>query len=263
MRTEKPLGFEIDRLTLRGRVALVTGASRGLGREIALGLARAGADLALVARSEEALREVASQVEEVGRRALVCPGDISREEDVARIADAAEGGLGRVDVLVNNAGLAESMTSTEAVSLETWNRVIGVNLTGPFLLCRRLGPPMVGRKQGSIVNVGSILGEVGMRRALVYCASKGGLAAMTRALAAEWARDGVRVNLLAPGFIETNMTAEYQENEKALASLQRRTMMNRLGTADEVVGATVFLASDAASYITGTTLFVDGGWTAS
>jgi NAD(P)-dependent dehydrogenase (short-subunit alcohol dehydrogenase family) len=102
-----------------------------------------------------------------------------------------------------------------------------------------------------------------MRRALVYCASKGGLAAMTRALAAEWARDGVRVNLLAPGFIETNMTAEYQENEKALASLQRRTMMNRLGTADEVVGATVFLASDAASYITGTTLFVDGGWTAS
>lgn len=254
--------FEMERLGLAGRVALVTGASRGIGRALAIGLARAGADVALTARSEQALRETAQQVEALGRRALVCAGDVSREADVSRLGAEVEAAFGRLDVLVNNAGMAETLIATEELTLEAWNQIIGVNLTGAFLCCRRFGPGMARRGKGAIVNVGSILGEVGMRRMLPYCVSKGGLAALTRSLAAEWARHGVRVNLVAPGFVETDMTAPYRSDERARTALERRTLLNRFGTVDEVVGAVVYLASDAASYVTGTTLDVDGGWRA-
>ena len=256
------MDFTLDRFGLTDRVALVTGASRGIGRALAVGLARAGADVVLAARSAAALEETAREVEAVGRRALACPTDLARPEDVVSLRERAERAFGRVDVLVNNAGVSEAVTPTEELSLEEWNRTIAVNLTGAFLCCRELGPAMVRRGKGAIVNVGSILGEVGMPRALAYCVSKAGLVALTKSLAAEWARGGVRVNLVAPGFVDTEMVAAQRSDERARRYLEQRTLLRRFGTVDEMVGAVLYLASDASSYTTGATLLLDGGWRA-
>ena len=251
------------RFSLEGRVAVVTGASRGLGRAIALGLAEAGADLVLASRTQAALEQVAAEIEALGRRALPVAADVSRAEDVQRLAEATRGAFGRADVLVNNAGISPVFKRAEQLELADWQRILDVNLTGVFLCCQAFGRIMLEQGRGAVINMSSLAGSAGFIRLSAYCASKGGVDALTRVLALEWAPSGIRVNALAPAFIETDLTAGVRAHPGLNQAIVQRTPLHRMGVPDEVVGAAVFLASDAASYVTGQTLFIDGGWRAS
>lgn len=248
---------------LDGRVAVVTGASAGLGVEIARGLARAGADVVLAARREEQLAALADELKGEGRRALAVACDVAVEEDVDRLCAETVAALGRVDVLVNNAGITE-IVKAEEEPREVWDRVLAVNLTGLFLCCQRLGRVMLEAGGGSIVNVASVLGLVGAGQIpqASYAASKGAVVNLTRELGAQWARRGVRVNCVAPAWFASEMTGDMFQDERSMVWVRQRTPMGRPGDEHELVGPVLFLASDASSYVTGHTLPVDGGWTA-
>jgi NAD(P)-dependent dehydrogenase (short-subunit alcohol dehydrogenase family) len=243
---------------LDGKVAVVTGASSGLGLATAMVMAQAGADLVLGARRVERLEQVAAQIEALGRRALVVPTDVSIPAAATTLVQRAHSELGHVDVLVNNAGIGTAVPATRETP-EQWQQVLDVNLSGAYWCAQefgRLAPP-----GSSIVNISSVLAlrSFGMPQA-AYAASKAGLLGMTRDLAFQWGnRKGIRVNAVAPGLIPTEMSTEYPEGtEQAVASV---TALGRVGIPEEVAHAVLFLASDAAAYITGITLAVDGGLT--
>jgi NAD(P)-dependent dehydrogenase (short-subunit alcohol dehydrogenase family) len=247
----------LDSFDLSGRLALVTGAGRGIGAGCALGLARAGADVVLVSRSRDELEQVAERAEAIGRRAEVVPCDVTRAEDVRTLAD----GAGDVDILVNSAGtnipepfldLAES----------TFDATLAVNLKGTFLMSQAIARSMAARSEGSIVNVSSQMGHVGGPNRAAYCASKHGVEGLTKAIAIELAPRGVRVNSVAPTYIETPLTEPFFADPEFRADTVRRIPLGRIGDIDDVVGAVVYLASPAASLVTGTSLLVDGGYTA-
>lgn len=253
-----------DRFSLEGKVAIVTGASSGLGVTFALALAEAGADVALGARRVELLRDTKEKVEALGRRCVAVPTDVADPADCEALVAAARDGLGDVDVLVNNAGVARVVPSHKDDPAE-FNRVLQVNLTGAYQMAQAFGRACIAAKHGgSIVNVSSVLGMVSTDAPqTAYCASKAGLLAMTRDLAMQWTlRRGIRVNALVPGLIVSDMTAAIRANEQASASALASIPMKRLGDPDELVGALLLLASDAGSYMTGSALIVDGGWTA-
>ncbi|MGH2458962.1 MAG: SDR family NAD(P)-dependent oxidoreductase [Chloroflexota bacterium] len=248
--------------SLAGRNAVVTGASRGIGRAIALGYARAGANLALVGRDASRLGPVVDEIAALGRQVAPIVADVSIASDVARLAVEAEQALGPIDVLVNNAGGSPIYRRLEATSDEDWELVVGLNLDGTFRCCREFGRQMIARRSGRIVNLVSIGARVGLPRLAAYCAAKAGVEGLTRALAIEWAQYGVLVNALGPAFVETDLTRGLRENERLRAGLLAQTPLERFAQPDEIVGAAVFLASPAASYLTGQTIYVDGGWTA-
>jgi len=241
-----------------GKRVVVTGASRGLGRELALGFARAGADLVLTARQQPLLEQVASEVRALGREALVVPADLATREGADALI-AATLAAGPVDVLVNNAGYSEPLPFVDAGD-DVWERVMAINVMGVVRLTRGLGAAMLARGQGNVIMVGSVLGRTAIPGASPYITSKGAIEQLTRALGVEWARKGVRVNALAPGFMDTDMVGE--ESASLRGYVERRAPMRRLGRADEVVSATLYLASGASSYVTGSIVHVDGGWTA-
>jgi NAD(P)-dependent dehydrogenase (short-subunit alcohol dehydrogenase family) len=189
------------------------------------------------------------------------PSDVALEEDVIALRDAAIDRFGRIDILVNNAGVNPYYLPADRTDLAQWREVIDVNLTGVFLCCRHIGPTMFG-EGGVIINVGSVAGSVGLGRAAAYCASKGGVEMLTRDLAIDWARHKVRVNCLAPGFFETDLTAGIQNNPHLSEKIAQQTLLGRMGRIDEISGAAVFLASPASAYMTGQTLAIDGGWLA-
>ena len=254
----EPVRFE-----LTGRRVWVTGASRGLGRAIALGFAASGADVALTARTAEAVAKVAAEAESLGAKALVLPGSVSDAAAVAATADEIERTWGGIDVLVNCAGVSPMFKKAELVEVEEWRDVLDVNVTGSFLCARETGRLMLERElPGSIVNVSSIHGQVGGERMVAYSASKGAVDALTRTLALEWAPSGIRVNTLSPGYFETDMTEALRGHDRWREHLLSRTPMGRFGAPAELVSAALFLASDASAYMTGSNLVVDGGWTA-
>lgn len=248
---------------LTGRVAVVTGASSGLGVGFARALAQAGAHLVLAARRVERLESVAAEIGQTGVEVLPVACDVTDSNQVEALKDACLERFGRVDVLVNNAGTTE-VVPAEKETEEAFLRVLNVNLNGAFYCAQRFGRVMLEAGAGSIINVASIFGMVGSGSIpqAGYVASKGAVVNMTRELAAQWARRGVRVNAIAPGFFMSEMTEEMFSDERSMAWIRRKTPAGRPGEVAELAGALLFLASDASSYVIGQTIAVDGGWTA-
>lgn len=250
-------------LRLDGRVAWVTGASRGLGRALALALAGAGAELLLSARSGDAVRDVAEEIRAAGGRAEVAVGSVAEPGDVAAAAALAQRTWGRLDLLVNNAAVSPTFAPAERIGDDDWQQVLDVNLGGAFSCCKAALPLLRAAGPGaSVVNVSSVHGRAAHERLAAYAASKGGLELLTRTLALEWAQDGIRVNAVAPGYLQTEMTSGLRDHPHWGDALLARIPLRRFAAPAEIVGAILFLASDASSYVTGATLAVDGGWTA-
>jgi NAD(P)-dependent dehydrogenase (short-subunit alcohol dehydrogenase family) len=247
---------------LDGKVAIVTGASAGIGEALALGLAGAGARVVVAARRRERLDALAERIAEAGGEAHAVACDVAHAEQVDALAGETLARFGRADVLVNSAGVA-NVVPAEQEALAGFLGVLDVNLVGAFRCCQRFGREMLAQGGGPIVNVASILGVVGVGQIpqASYAASKGGVVNLTRELAAQWARRGVRVNALAPAWFPSEMTAEMFADERSKKWMRQRTPMGRPGRVEELVGPLLFLASDAASYVTGHVLAVDGGWT--
>ena len=253
------MGLKEFRLT--GKVALVTGAGKGLGEQIALALAEAGADLALAGRNRRNLEAVAAQVRRWGREAMVIRADVRRERDVARMARGAYEYFRRIDILVNNAGVIQRAPAMK-ISLADWHTLMDTNLTGPFLCMKACQPIMARQGGGAIINISSAVGLFGRANMSSYCASKAGLINLTRALAAEWAKDRIRVNAIAPGQFETDMGAPLLNDRKALRAYLKNVPLGRVGKPREIGLWAVMLASEAAAYMTGQVVVVDGGMTA-
>lgn len=242
---------------LTGRVALITGASKGLGRASAEALAQAGADVALASRTRADLEEVADGIRATGRRVLVVPADVADEASIAAMTQAVIDSLGRIDILVNNAGI-EGQGAIVDMPVERWDAITNVNLRGPMLCCKHIGPHMISRRSGKVINMASVFATRVARYMSAYAATKGALVQLTRSLALEWIRHDIQVNALCPGYIRTPMNEDWFETDQGKRFIEKLPS-GRIGEPDELKAAVVFLASDATSYITGTTLYVDGG----
>lgn len=253
-------GSILDSFRLDDKVALVTGASRGLGAAIALGLAEAGADVACHGNSRSPDKTAAS-VTKLGRQAIAVEGDLAIPESAQRIIDTVINRFGRIDILVNNAGTIRRAPAAD-YSLEDWNTVLQVNLTSLFQLSQLAGRDMLSRGKGKIVNIASVLSFQGGVTVPAYAAAKGGVAQLTKALANEWASKGINVNAIAPGYMRTDNTAALQSDEARSRQILERIPAARWGEPRDLCGAVVFLCSDAADYIHGHVLAADGGWLA-
>ncbi len=252
----------MDLFSLEGKVALVTGGSRGLGQAMALALAKAGADVAVASRSQSQLEKVADEIRALGVRSLPVVADVSKLDAVHEMVKRVMTDFSQIDILVNAAGVNKRMPSVD-VSLELWEHIIGINLKGTFLCCQAVAPHMIKQRSGVIINIASLLSAIGIPSLAPYAASKSGVVGLTRVLAAEWAPYGVRVNCIGPGYFRTEMNRALFADEKWVNRLLRRVPLGRAGTPEDLAGSVVFLASEASSYITGQVLYVDGGFLAS
>jgi len=252
----------LDLFRLEGQVALVTGGAGGLGAAIVRGLAGAGAAVAVADVNAAQAKRVADEIAAGGGRALPLEVDVVSADSVRRMAADVESRLGPIDVLVNSAGITHRAPAVDFPEAE-WHRVIGVNLTGVFLPCQIVGLGMVARQSGRIINIASIAGEIGLTGTVAYAASKGGVVMLTRALAVEWAPHNVRVNAIAPSWFESNIGDIIHREPGYADRSMRRVPFGRMGKPDELIGAALYLASEASSMVTGHVLAVDGGTLAS
>ena len=246
-------------IDLAGKTALVTGASRGIGRAVAVGYARAGADVAISARTPEALAETAAEIEAQGRKAVVVPADVTDRDAVRRMVDDALAALGRLDVVVNNAGGTSFMVPFTDLRFDGWTKIMRLNTESIVHVMQAVGPHLLERGSGSVVNVASVAGLGGAPLVSPYAASKAAVVSLTKSIAVEWASRGVRVNALCPGWTATDLNRALWENAEVSQAMTATIPMGRWGQAEEMVGAAVFLGSDASSYVTGQALVVDGG----
>ena len=247
---------------LAGRVAIVTGSSAGIGAAIAEELAARGAAVVVNSRSEERARPVVEAIEAAGGRAVAIPADLANPAEAAGLVDSAAERLGRVDILVNNAGMGFQAPTVE-LAVEDWQRVIDLDLTAAFVCAQAAGRHMIAGEGGVIVNISSIFGQTGNAMRAAYVAAKHGLDGLTKVLAAEWATRGVRVCSINPGYVATALVEQAMASASfSMEDLQRRTPLGRLGAPEEIAEVVAFLASPAASYVTGVQLPVDGGWLA-
>jgi NAD(P)-dependent dehydrogenase (short-subunit alcohol dehydrogenase family) len=253
---------EVPRFDLTGQIAVVTGAARGLGRSIALALAHAGADVALGFRDIANPQDLPEQIQALGRGALPLQLDVARMEQISSAVEKTLQHFGRIDILVNNAGIAPG-NPAEDVTEADFDRTLQVNLKGTFFMSQAVGRIMIRQRSGTIINMSSQAGFVGLPAESVYCMTKAGIAHLTKCLAVEWGRYGIRVNAVAPTFIHTPGTqSALSDPDFRKDVIERIAALHRIGEPVEVAGAVVFLASRAASLITGHTILIDGGWTA-
>jgi len=248
---------------LSNKVAIVTGAGSGLGRQFATALAQAGADVALLARRVEKLEETKKVLDELGSNCLVVKCDVNNNDDIKQAVAAVKDHYGRIDILVNNAGVATVAPSQDHTD-EEWERVINTNLNSVFYMSREVGKVMIEQNYGKIINLGSIHSRVTMQGSPIaaYCASKGGVFMLTKEMAVEWAPYNITVNAIGPSYFPSEMTDDHLANPDVLAAINARCPMGRTGKPAELDGALVYFASDASSFTTGQLLNVDGGWTA-
>jgi NAD(P)-dependent dehydrogenase (short-subunit alcohol dehydrogenase family) len=246
---------------LRGKTAVVTGAGRGIGRAIAIGLAEAGANVALLARTEETLKGTSSVIEKLGNKTLVLPTDVTNRGQVHKAISAVVTEWGRIDILVNNAGMNIRSNALEATD-EEWQKIMDTNLKSAFMMSQEAGKIM--KEQGfggKIINIASVAGQVALRTGVVYAASKAALIQMTKVLAMEWGQYGINVNSIGPWYFKTPLTEKLLADDAYVQDILAVTPLKRIGELPELVGPVVFLSSDAGNYVTGQTLFVDGGMT--
>jgi 2-deoxy-D-gluconate 3-dehydrogenase len=246
--------------SLEGRVALVTGASRGIGRAIALALAAAGAAVACGARTRDQVDAVAREISGAGGRAAAFTLDVTRPADIVAVVADVERQLGGIDVLVNNAGVTFDKKSID-VTDEEWDAVVATNLTSMFRCARAVAPGMIARGRGKIINIGSMYGIIGVARYAAYCATKAAADGLTRSLATEWARHGIQVNCLAPGYVNTDIPKAALADEKTRALFLSKVPARRIAEPEDVGPLAVYLASSASDHMTGQTVYLDGGQT--
>lgn len=250
------MGFSLD--TLQDRVVIVTGASQGIGRAIAVECARVGAHVVVCSRYIDVLEEMAAAIRAYGRQALALACDVGDVTQVQHVVDQTLATFGRIDVLVNNAAY-RSRGPLEDLPLDEWNAMVQSNLTGVFLFCQAVGRVMITQKQGKIINISSGAGRYGSSGMAAYAATKAGVTVLTTSLGAEWAKYGLTVNAVAPGPIETEGALDVWNTPAMVEHVADEVPLKRLGRPEEVAWATIFLASDQADYITGETLYVSGG----
>lgn len=246
---------------LSGKTAIITGATRGIGHGLAVGLAKAGANIVVVSRSSADCEQVAEEIAAFGVKTLAAPADMTCIHDIENVVAKAAAAFPAIDILINNAGTALTKRAEE-VTEEDWDHVLNLDLKGVFFCCQAAGKVMIRQQHGKIINVASILGLVGEKLVAPYCAAKGGVIQLTRALALEWARYNIQVNALCPGYVETSINAKELQNQKMRDYITGKTAARRLGKIEDLTGAALYLSSAASNYMTGQTLTVDGGWTA-
>ena len=252
----------LDSFRLDGRRALVTGGSKGLGRVMAQALAEAGAEVAIVSRSADACKRAAQEIADATGRATFYTGaDVTSSKEVNELHRQVTEDFGPIDILINNAGVNIRGTAAE-MSEEDWDAVIGINLKAPFLCAKAFGPGMAARGWGRIINMGSMLSVIAIPGRGPYCSSKAGVASLTRVLALEWASSGVTVNTICPGPFGTDMNKPLLDDPVKYQAFVAKIPLGRWGELDEIAGTAVYLASPASSFVTGSMLFIDGGWTA-
>ncbi len=250
-------------MKLLDKVSVVTGASRGIGRAIALEFAKEGADIVVVVdRDIDGAQKVVDEIRSMGREGLIVKADVSKRSEVDKVVQKALEKFGKIDVLVNNAGVSQVSPSVE-LSEDEWSHVIGVNLSGVFFCCQAVGKEMIKQRRGKIINISSISGVAAYPMRAAYCSTKAAVIMLTKVLAIEWAKYNIQVNAIAPGYVETSLVLNLiSKGLLDLKALERRIPMGRLAKPDEIAKVAIFLASDDCSYITGETIFIDGGWTA-
>ncbi len=254
--TDRPMLMKFD---LTGKVALVTGASRGIGAELATALAESGADLALVARTENALQTMAGRVRELGRRALAVPADVAQVSALPTMVNQVVAEYGRIDILVNAAGVQCRKPMME-VTEEDWDSVNSVNLKAVYFCSQAVARQLLQQGKGKIINIGSLTSSIGIANVSIYTATKTGVLGLTRVMSKEWSRQGINVNAIGPGYFRTEMTKRLYDDSTMHQWVIDRTPMGRWGELDDLKGVAVFLASDASDFITGQIINVDGGW---
>jgi NAD(P)-dependent dehydrogenase (short-subunit alcohol dehydrogenase family) len=263
----------LDKFSLEGKVAIVTGGGTGLGKAMCHALARAGASVVVAARRPEPINETAAEVRKLGQRAMAIPTDVIDSRQVENLMEKAIGEFNHVDILVNNAGIARGIEPSPwdatpiqpgpiwELSDEKWHNAIDINLTGAFYCCRAIAKHMIKRRSGKVINMASVGGLRGSKGWFTYCSAKGGVVMLTKSLAMEWAKYNIRVNAIAPGYIKTPLLAQSLEPGNIGEEWVKLTPMGRLGEPSELKGVALFLASKASSFMTGSTIIIDGGYT--
>jgi len=252
---------EGETMKLKGKVVLITGSTRGIGKDFAIGFAKEGADVIINGRNMEKARAVAKEIESLGIRSLAIVADVSLSQDVTRMVDETVNSFGRIDILVNNAGVNPFILEAEKIKEEGWDQVLDVNLKGVFLCCQAVGRQMIKQGGGKIINISSAVGLLGEQGFLPYCVSKAGVMTLTRVLAYEWSKYNIIVNAIAPGFVAGGMNTSILNKEILVSGLTQQVPLKRLGNPEEIVKIALFLASEDSSYINGTTIVADGGMT--